>query len=230
MIKCLIIDDEPLAIELLESHLKKIESLQLVGTARNAMEAHKLLQQQQIDLLFLDIQMPHLSGIELMRSLSVKPKVIFTTAFREFAIEGFELEAVDYILKPITFERFFRAVDRVLRTHTPNNIEHTIMIKSDGLNRKIKTDDIIFIESQGNDLKIYLNDTTYLTKGTLIDFTDLLSKMGFVRIHRSFLFNPTYVTGYSTSEIILGPYAIPVGRNYKQEFDAFMAHYSKTTL
>lgn len=230
MIKCLIVDDEPLAIELLESHLKKIESLQLVGTARNAMEAHKLLQKQPVDLLFLDIQMPHLSGIDLMRSLSVKPKVIFTTAFREFAIEGFELEAVDYILKPITFERFFRAVDRVVRTHTHKNIENTIMIKSDGLHRKIRTDDIIFIESQGNDLKIYSNDATYLTKGTLTDFAALLSKVGFVRIHRSFLFNPSYVTGYSTSEIILGPYSIPVGRNYKQEFDAFTAHYSKTTL
>ncbi|MDR6195827.1 LytTR family DNA-binding domain-containing protein [Siphonobacter sp. SORGH_AS_0500] len=228
MIKCMIVDDEPLAIELLESHLKKIEALQLVGKARNAIEAHKLLQQLPIDLLFLDIQMPHLSGIELMRSLPVKPKVIFTTAFREFAVEGFELEAVDYILKPITFERFFKAVSRILRDTGNKNPENTLMIRSEGLNRKIRIDDIIFIESQGNDLKLFLTNAVYLTKNTIADFAERLATQGFVRIHRSFLFNPDYVTGYSNSEIALGSYSVPVGRFYKQEFNAFVKNYAKT--
>ncbi len=226
MIQCMIVDDEPLAIELLESHLKKIEGLQLVGTATHAMEAYKLLQQQSVDLLFLDIQMPHLSGIELMRSLAVKPKVIFTTAFREFAIEGFELEAVDYILKPITFERFFKAVTRVLKDPGPGKSDSTMMIKSEGLSRKIRIDDLLFIESQGNDLKIFLTTGVYLTKSTMADFTERLSTQGFVRIHRSFLFNPAYVTAYSSSEIILGSYSIPVGRFYRKEFNEFVKTYS----
>ncbi len=227
MIKCIIVDDEPLAIELLESHLKKIDTLQLVGKARNAIEAHRILQQQRVDLMFLDIQMPHLSGIEMVRSLSVKPKVIFTTAFREFAVEGFELEAVDYMLKPITFERFFRAINRVLADNNNTKPDNSLMIRSEGLNRKIRTDDIIFIESQGNDLKLILKDAVYLTKDTITDFAERLSKAGFIRIHRSFIFNPDYVTGYNTSEIMLGNRSVPVGRNYKEAFNEFVKSYSR---
>ncbi|MDQ1097175.1 MULTISPECIES: LytR/AlgR family response regulator transcription factor [Chryseobacterium] len=227
MITCIIVDDEPLAIELLENHIRKIEKLQLVGKARNAIEAHAILQQQDVDLIFLDIQMPHLSGIDLMKSLAVKPKVIFTTAFREFAVEGFELEAVDYILKPITFERFFRAVDKVARNTVIEKPESAIMIRADGINRKIRTDDIIFIESQGNDVKLCLNHTVYLTKYTITDLTERLSENGFIRIHRSFLFNPKYVTGYTNSEIVMGNCTIPVGRNYREKFNAFVTTYSK---
>ncbi|WP_294219433.1 LytTR family DNA-binding domain-containing protein [uncultured Chryseobacterium sp.] len=228
MITCIIVDDEPLAIELLESHLKKIDTLQLVGKARNALEAHAILREQPVDLIFLDIQMPHLSGIDLMKSLAVKPKVIFTTAFREFAVEGFELEAVDYILKPITFERFFRAVDKVVRHTAIEKPESTIMIRTEGINRKIRTDDIIFIESQGNDVKLYLTYTVYLTKNTITDLADRLSVEGFLRIHRSFLFNPKHVTGYTNADIVMGNYTIPVGRNYRAEFNAFVDTYSKT--
>lgn len=228
MITCIIVDDEPLAIELLESHLKKIDTLQLVGKARNALEAHAILREQPVDLIFLDIQMPHLSGIDLMKSLAVKPKVIFTTAFREFAVEGFELEAVDYILKPITFERFFRAVDKVVRHTAIEKPESTIMIRTEGINRKIRTDDIIFIESQGNDVKLYLTYTVYLTKNTITDLADRLSVEGFLRIHRSFLFNPKHVTGYTNADIVMGNYTIPVGRNYRAEFNAFIKTYSET--
>ncbi|WDF57331.1 LytR/AlgR family response regulator transcription factor [Mucilaginibacter sp. KACC 22063] len=227
MIKCIIVDDEPLAIELLESHLKKVDGFQLVGTAQNAIDAHRILQQQHVDLMFLDIQMPDLSGIELMKLLDKKPKVIFTTAYREFAVEGFELEAVDYILKPITFERFFKAINK-LKREVGNDFENSIMIKSEGVNRKIKVDDIIFIESQGNDLKLCVNGAFYFVKNTITEFTERLSKSGFVRIHRSFIFNPFYVTGYNNAEILLGNYAVPIGKNYKQAFNDFVVSYSKT--
>lgn len=223
----MIVDDEPLAVELLESHLKKVEALHLVGTATNAIEAYGILQQQPVDLLFLDIEMPHLSGIELMKALPVKPKVIFTTAFRDFAVEGFELEAVDYLLKPITFERFFKAISRVLRNEDSGKVEDTLMIRTEGVNRKIKIEDIIFIESQGNDLKLFLTNAVYLTKNTMADFAERLSTHHFIRIHRSFLFNPSYVTGYSTSEIELGSHRIPVGRFYRKEFNEFVKNYSQ---
>jgi two-component SAPR family response regulator len=118
MIKCIIVDDEPLAAAL-QNHLSKIDGLKLVGKAANAIEAYKILQNQAVDLMFLDIQMPDLSGIDFLKSLPQKPRTIFTTAYRDFAIEGFELEAVDYLLKPITFERFFRSVERIMR-NTPD--------------------------------------------------------------------------------------------------------------
>ena len=108
MINCIIIDDEPLAVKLLENHISKIEKMHMVGTGKNALEAYRILQQQQVDLMYLDIQMPDLSGIEFLKSLNTKPKTVFTTAYRDYAVEGFELEAVDYLLKPITFDRFFQ--------------------------------------------------------------------------------------------------------------------------
>jgi DNA-binding LytR/AlgR family response regulator len=154
MIKCIIVDDEPLAATLLENHISKIDHLKLTGKAENALEAYKLLQNQTVDLMFLDIQMPHFNGIDFLRSLPQKPKTIFTTAYREFAIEGFELEAVDYLLKPITFERFFKSVERVLRNI--NDSKDFIILKTEGMHRKLSLADIIYIESQGNDIKITL--------------------------------------------------------------------------
>ena len=153
MINCIIIDDEPLAVKLLENHISKIDSLKLVATAKNAIEAYQILQRKSVDLMFLDIEMPNLNGIEFLKSLNQKPKTIFTTAYREFAIEGFELEAVDYILKPITFERFFKSVVRVLKNMpSDEQVEGFIIVKADGLNRKIILSDIRYFESQGNDV------------------------------------------------------------------------------
>ena len=226
-IKCLLVDDEPLAIKLLQNHLAQLDAFEVVATCSTAVKALELLRTLAVDLMFLDIEMPHLSGIELMRALPVKPKVIFTTAFRDFAVEGFELEAVDYLFKPITFERFFKAVSRVLRNENSGKVKETLMIRTEGVNRKIKIEDIIFIESQGNDLKLFLTNAVYLTKNTMMDFAERLSTQHFIRIHRSFLFNPSYVTGYSTSEIELGSHCIPVGRFYRKEFNEFVKNYSQ---
>ncbi|MPS72784.1 MAG: response regulator transcription factor [Chryseobacterium sp.] len=232
MINCIIIDDEPLAVKLLENHISKVDSLKLIATAKNAIEACQILQTKPVDLMFLDIEMPNLNGIEFLKSLNRKPKTIFTTAYREFAIEGFELEAVDYILKPITFERFFKSVERVLRNIPyDEQVEDFIIVKTDGLNRKIILSDILYFESQGNDVKIILeNEQKVVTKNKITDLENSLSNKGFVRTHRSFLINSKYVTAFNNNEIILNKYNLPVGRSYKKEFEDFVAKFSASRL
>lgn len=225
MINCIIVDDEPLAIKLLETHISKIERLNITGKAKNALEAYQLLQTRPVDLMFLDIHMPDLNGIDFLKSLPEKPATIFTTAYREFAVDGFELEAVDYLLKPITFERFFRSVERVLRNNftNPGKEPHAfIMVKSEGMQRKVVLQDIVFIESQGNDIKIVLKDhVSFLVKSRIMDIELSLSDKGFVRIHRSFVINSAFVTAFGNNEVVLGTFAIPVGRSHKKEFDDF---------
>ncbi|KMQ64599.1 chemotaxis protein CheY [Chryseobacterium angstadtii] len=230
MINCIIIDDEPLAAALLEKHISKIDRLQLAGKAENAMDAYQLLQTKSVDLMFLDIQMPHLSGIDFLKSLSQKPATIFTTAYRDFALDGFELEAVDYLLKPITFERFFKSVERILR-HKTDIKEDFMMLKTEGMTRKVPIREILYFESQGNDIKtVLLSNESIVSKVKMTDLESLLSGKGFVRIHRSFMINAQYVTAFNNSEIVLGAYHIPVGRSYKSEFDAFVKAVNKGSV
>lgn len=223
MINCIIVDDEPLASALLEKHITMISSLQLIGKAENAMEAYQLLQTKSIDLMFLDIEMPHLNGIDFLRSLSHRPKTIFTTAYRDFALEGFELEVMDYLLKPITFERFFKSVDRILRDQKDYE-EDFIIFKTEGMNRKISVQEIIYFESQGNDVKTVLTkNENFISKNKMTDLEAALSGKGFIRIHRSFMINSHYITAFSNNEIVLDSYTVPVGRSYKNEFDSFVS-------
>lgn len=230
MINCIIVDDEPLAATLLENHISKIDHLKLAGKAENAIEAYKILQNQTVELMFLDIQMPYFNGIDFLKSLSQKPKTIFTTAYREFAIEGFELEAVDYLLKPITFERFFKAVERVLR-NSKDSKNDFIILKTEGMHRKLNLPDIIYIESQGNDIKVTLaTNESFISKSKITDLEVLLASKGFVRIHRSFIINTAFVTAFNNNEICLGPYQIPVGRSYRREFENFISIFSKNSL
>ncbi|CAD0219959.1 response regulator transcription factor [Chryseobacterium sp. D764] len=230
MINCIIVDDEPLAMSLLENHISKIDDLKLVGKAQNAMQAYKTLQNQTVDLMFLDIQMPHLNGIDFLKSLSQKPNTIFTTAYRDFAIEGFELEAVDYLLKPITFERFFKSVERILRT-TADHTKDYILVKTEGMHRKLMLSEIVYFESQGNDIKVVLvTNERFISKSKITDLEQTLSGKGFVRIHRSFIINSTVVTAFSNNEIIVNNHKIPVGRSYKQEFDTLISSVSRNKL
>jgi len=230
-IKCIIIDDEPLAVKLLENHISKIGDLQLVATGNNAMEAYKILQTHEVDLMFLDIQMPNLNGIEFSKSLKNKPQTIFTTAFRDYALDGFELEAIDYLLKPITFQRFFQSVDRVLRNKAKDYDEDFVIVKVNGFNQKIKLSEIIYFESQGNDIKIVLNDENFLaSKIAIAELADRLKGKGFVRIHRSFIINSKRVTAVNNHEVLLGQFTIPVGRSYKDEFDDFVKTFFEKRL
>lgn len=230
MINCIIVEDEPLAASLLQNHISKIHDLKLLGTAQNAMQAYKLLQKQTIDLMFLDIQMPHLNGIDFLKSLPHKPGTIFTTAYRDFALEGFELEAVDYLLKPITFERFFKAVERILRNTSPHK-EDFILIKTEGIHRKLSLSEIVYFESQGNDIKTVLaTKESFVSKSKITDLEKIVSGKGFVRIHRSFIINSAFITGFNNHEVLVSSHHIPVGRSYKQEYDACIAAISKNKL
>lgn len=230
MINCIIVDDEPLAAALLEKHISGIGHLKLTGKAENAMDAYKLLQTKSVDLMFLDIQMPHLTGIDFLRSLPQKPPTIFTTAYRDFAIEGFELEAVDYLLKPITFERFFKSVERILRNRSDFQ-EDFIIIKTEGMNRKVFIQEIVYFESQGNDIKMVLaNNENIISKHTITELEAILSGRNFVRIHRSFMINAQFMTAFNNNEVLLGIHHLPVGRSYKNEFNALITRVSKGSI
>ncbi len=231
MIKCMIIDDEPLALRLLENHIAKVADLKLVATAANALEAYRILQTQEVDLLFLDIQMPDLNGIEFLRSLHKRPPTIFTTAYREFAIDGFELEAVDYLLKPITFERFFKSVDRILRQVKKESGEDFVIFKSDGFSRKLLLKDILYFESVGNDIKVVLvEEILRIPKISVSELAAGLQHKGFLRIHRSFIINQNLVTAISHHEVLIGNVSIPVGRSFREAFDGFARLFSSKRL
>ncbi|WDF45362.1 LytTR family DNA-binding domain-containing protein [Chryseobacterium sp. KACC 21268] len=231
MINCIIIDDEPLAVQLLENHISKIDNLKLITTGKNALEAYRILQTQNVDLMFLDIQMPDLNGIEFLKSLHKKPKTIFTTAYREFALDGFELEAVDYLLKPITFERFFKSVDRVLRNVVKEKDDDFLILKSEGFNRKIFLRNIIYIESVGNDIRVVLNDEVLkVLKMSISDLASKLDQKKFIRIHRSFIINQDQVTATSNNEALVGKILIPVGRSFRKEFAEFVKQFSAKGL
>lgn len=225
-IKCLIIDDEPLAIQVLERHLAQLSDLELVDTFQNPIEAFELLQTTSIDLIFLDIQMPLLTGIDFIKSLENPPKVVFTTAHRNYAMEGYELDVVDYLLKPITFNRFFKSVNKFKsRTNIPfeNEDVEVVDVVNDHLfvnvNKKfvkIIFDQIFYIESIKDYVRIYTSDQTIVTKDKISEFEKKLS-YNFLRIHRSFIVNTSKVTAFTTKDVEISDQEIPIGESYKAE-------------
>lgn len=235
-IKCLIVDDEPLAIRLIENHIAKIEVLEVVATANNAMKAFEILNTQQIDLLFLDIKMPNITGIDFLKSIKHPPKTIFTTAYRDFAIESYELEVVDYLLKPITFERFFKSVERVLRESTVSkaqiienkNDDEYILLKSAGKNHKIILNDINYVESIKDYVKIHKTDgTSVVSKYKIGNLEEELPVKHFVRIHRSFIINKSKITAFSSSEIEVSGIELPIGISHKEQVELFIDEIKK---
>jgi len=227
-IKCIIVDDEPLAIEIVESYVSRIEQLQLLGTFRNAVQAFAFLQQNAVDLIFLDIQMPKLSGIEFLKTLKNPPKVIFTTAFRDYAIDGFELEVVDYLLKPIPFERFLKAVAKVLHQQppaspgsTPQKVEAPsedyVYFKVDKKMIKTKMAAVLYIESVKDYVKVRTDEKEIVTQQKISYLEESLPRQKFLRIHRSFIVNIDKIDAYSATDVEIGKHSIPIGRNYKND-------------
>jgi len=226
---CYIIDDEPLAIEVLESHIKKVDKLEIAGRYQNAVEAFQGLQENPVDLLFLDIRMPGLSGIEFIKTLKNPPKVIFTTAYREYALDGFELDVVDYLLKPISFERFLKALDKVFEGHpktaapgaAANNrgrgSEKFLFVQSDQKKVKIAPDQILHIESRGDNIKITTESKEIFARQTLSHLEEKLAPHGFIRIHRSFIVPVDRIESWSASEIEVSGKTLPIGRTYKKQ-------------
>lgn len=222
--KCIIVDDEPLAIEILESYVARIEELELTGTFRNAIAAFSFVQQNPVDLIFLDIEMPKLSGIDFLRTLKNPPKVIITTAYRDYAIEGFELEVVDYLLKPIPFERFLKSVGKVLhsRVETPVSTQVApqdsfIYFKVDKKMVKTKIADILYIESIKDYVKVRTADKEIITQQKISYLDESLPRHQFLRIHRSFIVNLDRIDAYTATDVEISKFKVPIGRNYKAD-------------
>lgn len=221
-VKCLIVDDEPLAIRLIEKHIAKIEALEVVATCQTALKAFEILSTQPIDLLFLDIKMPDMTGIEFLRNIKNPPKTILTTAYRDYAIESYDLRVMDYLLKPITFERFFKAIDKfleettkpILKVNNPTANEY-IFIKSGIKNHKILLNDILFIESLKDYIRISLGNRSITTKYKISDIELELDATTFLRIHRSFIINTTKITAFSLNEIEIQGKELPIGASYR---------------
>lgn len=224
MYTCVIIDDEKLARELIETHLSQLDDFEIVASCPSAIEASKVLQEKSIDLLFLDIEMPVLKGTDFFKNLVHKPKVIFTTAYRDYAVEGFELNAVDYIVKPITFQRFFNAIQK-FRTLQRGSMATTlaiqekkddfIFIRKDRKQVKVYLDSILYVESLKDYIKIHLTDEQHVTKSSISAFKEKLDAR-FVRIHRSYIINKDKITAYTKNDLEIGSIEIPIGDNYRE--------------
>jgi len=224
VINCLLIDDEPLALQLLEDHVRKTSYLKLAGRFEEPLQALPLLESQQVDLLFLDIKMPDISGIDFFRSLAHKPEVIFTTAYSEFAIDGFELKAIDYLLKPVSFEKFIAACNRVKEyTELKNNKgvvkRDYFFINVSHKLHKLFYDDILYLEGYKDYTKVYLKTATspLLILHNLKYFEDLFDENEFSRIHRSYIVPIRKINTVSRKSVTIGNQTLPVSDNYRDK-------------
>lgn len=237
VIKCLIVDDEPLARSILVDHISKIDFLDVVGECKNALEANTFVMNNAVDLLFLDINMPHISGVEFAKQLNPKPAIVFTTAYSEYALEGFELEAVDYLMKPIRFERFFKAANKVLKSIgveekkieqssqlTQEETPSFIYLKSEDKMVRIELNDIIAIESQGHYVRIYTVLQNYIIHQSITEMETKLPSNYFFRTHRSFIIGKTHIKAYSPAFIETEKLKVPIGRSYKTEVITKLQH------
>jgi DNA-binding LytR/AlgR family response regulator len=220
--KCLIVDDEPFARKLIRSHVTKIEGLDVAGECVDAIGASNFLRNHRIDLIFLDIQMPEVDGFQFVRTLKDPPAVIFTTAFREFALEAFELDVIDYLLKPISFDRFMKAVNKFFERKTNLSsklIEQSdltfIYLKADRKNHKIDIEDITYIESMDEYVKVHLQNKVLVTRETISSLQAKLEANSFVRIHRSFIVATKFISSVSSDGVEIGGKMLPFGRAYK---------------
>ncbi|MBR8536563.1 response regulator transcription factor [Carboxylicivirga sediminis] len=233
-VRCLIVDDEELAVDIIAEYISRIDKLEIAGTCSNAIEALQFINEHPIDLLFLDIQMPGLTGLELTKSMSTRPEIIFTTAYTQYALEGFELEALDYLVKPISFERFIKAVNRYFKLHQqqelPSQADSTdfrhsfIFIKSDKMMIKVMLHEINYIESVRNYVSIFLIDGREVrTLNTISNIEEKLPASHFMRIHRSFIVSLDKIDSYIGGSVKLARQTIPIGRHYKEAFRQLMA-------
>jgi DNA-binding LytR/AlgR family response regulator len=217
-ISCVITDDEPMARKGLESYVQKISFLQLAGICEDAMQLNELLQKQKIDLLFLDIEMPYLSGIELLKIVKDPPKVILTTAYENYAVQGFELDVLDYLLKPISFERFLKAANKAADYFASRHQPTTdyLFVKADGRLEKIFFRDIVCIEALENYVAIHTPARKWITHATLKSVQAMLPAH-FVQPHKSWLVNPDYITAVEGNLLHCGPHQIPISKYQKEE-------------
>lgn len=229
---CLIVDDEPLAVQLLKKHVSELDSLLLSGTCANAMEASSFLMQRPVELLFLDIQMPRLTGIDFLKALKTPPAVIITTAHREYALQGYDLDVIDYLLKPITFERFLAAVDRFWRRKQKNsnvppvNIampgDIYLSIKSGTKIYQFNESEIIYIESLRDFIQIHFKDGKKVMIKYRISQLEVELSGNFIRVHKSYIVNKKSITALTSNIMEIGSITVPVGETYKPVVEQFL--------
>lgn len=221
---CLIVDDEVLAQDVIEKYIATIPTLKLVGKCDSAVEAISFLHNKQVDLLFLDLNMPELSGLDMLKTLSNPPKVILTTAYSEYALESYEYGVIDYLLKPIKLERFIKAVNKVVEQYedakisldqTEDVIKSTIFIKEDQVTYQVNLNDIRFVEAYGNYLKVHTEEKVYVTRDTMHDMEGKLPENMFLRIHKSFIISIPKIESVSGNRVFINKQEIPVGEMYK---------------
>ena len=231
--KYVIIDDEPLAVDLLKDFVGKVESLELVNTFNNAIDAISAINKTEVDLIFLDIEMPHFTGIDFIKAIDKKPLIIFTTAYSNYAVEGFDFGAVDYLIKPIPFNRFLKAVVRAQHVFTPPEVVHNsntpiiaadesnnfMFVRAEYENVKINYADILFVEGLKDYVKIYTTDGKYvLTLMSLIKLENSLAHKGFSRIHRSYIVNLAHIKSIQKNKVLIVDKRLPISESYKTAF------------
>lgn len=227
-LRCLLVDDEPPALDVLRTYIHATPMLEIAGECHHAMAAFDFIQKNEIDLIFLDINMPKLTGTEFLRALPSPPRVIFTTAHRDFAVDGFELGAVDYLLKPYSLDRFLRAVHRAINPEQKNQSHPTkesvtseserfLYVRADRKMVKVMMNDILYVESLKDYVKIILKDKQVITKQTITSLEEMLPEQEFMRIHRSFIVSVGKVDSYTPGSIFIRKTELPVGPLYKHE-------------
>lgn len=229
--QCLIVDDEPVAQQILEKYINQIEALHLIAKCSNAFEAMNILHQEKVDILFLDIKMPSLSGIEMLKTIQNQPKVILTTAFSEFAVESYEYGVIDYLLKPIAFERFLKTVNKIL---LPQNIDFNngkaeekltiqptfIFFKANKKIFKYYLVDILFIEGSGNYIKVHAqNDKPLMVLDKLTDLLEKLPPRQFLRVHKSFIINISHIIKIEGNVLFIRDREIPISNTFRKDLD-----------
>jgi len=231
-IKCIIVEDEPLAQKVLEKYISSLSSLKLVKKCNNALEAIDFLQGNTVDVMFLDIKMPELTGLDFLKTLTNPPKVIITTAYPEYALEGYEYSVVDYLLKPFSFERFLKAINKI-KIDTPVKSSQTdeygddfIFIKEDKINHKVFFSKILYIEGYGNFLKVFTDDKMVMISETMTNLEQRLPESQFLRVHKSFIVSIRKIDQIEGNLIKIGKKTIPVGKYYKMNVEKMLSKFN----
>jgi DNA-binding LytR/AlgR family response regulator len=222
VIHCAIIEDEPLAQNVLKKYIEDHPALELAAICNNAEEAQQVLLRQKVELLFLDINLPKLSGISFLKTLPDQPLVIFTTAYPEYAVQGFELDAVDYLLKPFSFERFLKAANKAVQQLNKKEVAEQalhsfIFLKADKKVHKVNLDDILYIEAAGDYVKVMTEDGQFIVNDTLKSLQDQLSPVQFIRVHKSYIISRSKIKFFEGNYVKVGNADIPIGNSYREE-------------
>ena len=224
MIKCIIVEDEVLAQNVIQNHLQKVDRFELVGVCNNALEAKEVLNKQEVDLIFLDIQLPGMTGLNFLRSLANPPLVVLTTAYAEYALESYEFNVIDYLLKPISFERFSKTVNKIVEgrlftqpKEKDNSPDDHIFIKSNSKFFKVNFSEVIYIESMKDYLKIHTAEYNLVTHQTMNDMEKILPAKQFIRVHKSYIVAIARIKSIYGNSVEMEKATIPIGINYKEK-------------